>query len=115
MTECTQETFAFAAHFSRRVEAEFTAGQVSTDGGSLLLRATERRINLLGRLTACFSDGRAPLLVEHQLGEMLGQRIYGLALGYEDLNDHEQLRCDPLLRCSAASATWMRRWPGKVR
>jgi len=60
------------------------------------LRATEGRINLLGRLTACFSDGRAPLLVEHQLGEMLGQRIYGLALGYEDLNDHEQLRRDPL-------------------
>src|SRR5271169_6272955 len=96
MTECTQERFSFAAHFSRRVEAGFTAGQVSTEGGSLLLRATEGRINLLGRLTACFSDGRAPLLVEHQLGEMLGQRIYGLALGYEDLNDHEQLRRDPL-------------------
>lgn len=97
MTECSQETFAFTAHFSRRVEAGFTAGQVSTDGGALLLREVERKIDLLGRLTGCFSDGRAPLLVKHQLSEMLGQRIYGLALGYEDLNDHEQLRSDPLL------------------
>jgi len=97
MTECNQETFAFTAHFSRRVEAGFTAGQVSTDGGSLLLRETERKINLLGRLAACFSDGRSPLLVKHRLPEMLAQRIYGLALGYEDLNDHEHLRRDPLL------------------
>jgi hypothetical protein len=63
----------------------------------LLLREVDRRINLLGRLAGCFSDGRAPLLVKHQVSEMLAQRIYGLALGYEDLNDHEQLRCDPLL------------------
>jgi Transposase DDE domain group 1 len=97
MTECTQEWFSFAAHFSRRVEAGFTAGQVSSDGGALLLRETDRRINLLGRVAACFLDGRSPLLVRHQLSEMLSQRIYGLALGYEDLNDHEQLRTDPLL------------------
>jgi hypothetical protein len=97
MTECNQETFSFAAHFSRRVEAGFTAGQVSSDGGALLLRETDRRINLLGRLAGCFSDGRSPWLVTHQLSEMLAQRIYGLALGYEDLNDHEQLRNDPLL------------------
>ena len=97
MTECKQETFAFTAHFSRRVEAGFTAGQVSSDGGSLLLRETDRKINLLGRLAACFSDGRRPLLVKHRLPQMLAQRIYGLALGYEDLNDHEQLRSDPLL------------------
>jgi hypothetical protein len=97
MTECNQEAFAFTAHFSRRVEAGFTAGQVSSDGGSLLLRETDRKINLLGRLASCFSDGRRPLLVKHQLTEMLSQRIYGLALGYEDLNDHEQLRSDPLL------------------
>jgi hypothetical protein len=97
MTECNQETFTFTAHFSRRVEAEFTAGQVSTDGGALLLREVDRRINLLDRLASCFSDGRRPLLVKHQLAEMLSQRIYGLALGYEDLNDHQQLRSDPLL------------------
>ena len=96
MTECKQERFSFAAHVSRCVEAGFTAGQVSSDGGALLLRQVERRINLLGRLTTCFSDGRNPELVEHKLSEMLAQRIYGLALGYEDLNDHEQLRSDPL-------------------
>ena len=96
MTECKQETFAFVAHFSRRVEAGFTAGQVSSDGGALLLRQVDRKINLLDRLASCFVDGRSPRLVIHQLSEMLAQRIYGLALGYADLNDHEQLRADPL-------------------
>jgi len=97
MTECNQETFPFTAHFSRRVEAEFTAGRVSSDGGALLLREADRRVNLLDRVAGCFIDGRSPLLVKHRLSEMLSQRIYGLALGYEDLNDHEQLRSDPLL------------------
>jgi hypothetical protein len=97
MTECSQDSFFFAPHFSRRVEAGFTAGQVSSDGGALLLREVEGKINLLGRLAGCFEDGRMPLLVKHQLPEMLAQRIYGLALGYEDLNDHEQLRSDPVL------------------
>ena len=97
MTECKQNVFSFTAHFSRRVEAGFTAGQVSSDGGALLLREVERRINLLGRLAGCFRDGRNQSLVEHKLPEMLSQRVYGLALGYEDLNDHEQLRSDPLL------------------
>jgi Transposase DDE domain group 1 len=96
MTECSQAGFRFAAHFSRRVEASFTAGQVSTDGGALLLRETDRKINLLGRLVGCFSDGRKQEQVEHSVAEMLSQRIYGLALGYEDLNDHEQLRTDPV-------------------
>jgi Transposase DDE domain group 1 len=97
MTECNQEVFSFAAHFSRRVEASFTAGQVSSDGGALLLRQVDGKINLLGRVAACFTDRRSPLLVTHRLREMLSQRIYGLALGYEDLNDHEQLRRDPLM------------------
>jgi hypothetical protein len=97
MTECTQAAFRFAAHFSRRVEADFSAGQVSSDGGAPLLRETDKKINLLERLAACFSDGRDPALVKHGLSEMLSQRIYGLALGYEDLNDHEQLRSDPLM------------------
>ena len=97
MTECTQEVFVFAAHFSRRVEASFTAGQVSSDGGALLLRQTDRKINLLSRVAGCFTDRRSPLRVTHRLTEMLSQRIYGLALGYEDINDHEQLRSDPLM------------------
>jgi hypothetical protein len=70
---------------------------VCTDGGALLLREVDGRINLLERLAACFQDGRSPVLITHQLSEMLSQRIYGLALGYEDLNDHQQLRRDPLL------------------
>jgi hypothetical protein len=97
MTQCSQDTFSFAAHFSRRVEAGFTADRVSSDGGALLLRETDRKVNLLGRLAACFGDGRDQDQVEHTVAEMVSQRIYGLALGYEDLNDHEQLRTDPLL------------------
>ena len=105
MTECTQESFAFADHFSRRVVANFDGARMTSDGGSLLLRRTERRIRLLERVAACFRDGRDPVRVEHTVGEMLAQRIYGLALGYEDLNDHEQLRCDPLLAVLAGKST----------
>lgn len=97
MTECTQSGFEFEAHFSRQVEARFDGGTITSDGGGLLLRETDRRLNLLGRLSQCFLDGRDPERVEHPLGEMIAQRVYGLALGYEDLNDHEQLRKDPLL------------------
>ena len=97
MTECTQESLAFADHFSRRVVANFDGARMTSDGGGLLLRRTERKIRLLQRAAACFRDGRDPARVEHTVGEMLAQRIYGLALGYEDLNDHEQLRHDPLL------------------
>jgi len=79
------------------VEAGFTAGQVSSDGGSLLLRQAERKIGLIDRLAACFTDQRRPDRIEHRMSEMLAQRIIGLALGYEDLNDHEQLRHDPLM------------------
>jgi Transposase DDE domain group 1 len=97
MTECTQKSFQFAAHFSRRVVAEFSAERLTTDGGVLLLRQVDRRIQLLSRLASCFLDQRDPLRVEHTVAEMVAQRVYGLALGYEDLNDHEQLRHDPLL------------------
>jgi hypothetical protein len=78
------------------VEAGFTAERLSGDGGSLLLRQVDRRIGLLGRLAECFRDGRSPERVEHTVAEMVAQRVYGLALGYEDLNDHEQLRRDPV-------------------
>ncbi len=97
MTECTQESFEFAAHFSRRVLAEFSADRLTTDGGSPLLRQVDRRIGLLHRFASCFLDRRDPLRIEHSVAEMVSQRVYALALGYEDLNDHEQLRHDPLL------------------
>src|SRR4249920_3330092 len=101
MTECTQTSFGFAAHHSREVVSRFDGGAISSDGGALLLRETDRRLNLLPRLAECFLDGRRPLLVKHSIQEMVSQRIYGLALGYEDLNDHEQLRQDPLMRVLA--------------
>src|ERR1700688_3122927 len=101
MTECTQSTFEFAAHFSRQVVARFDGGTITTDGGGLLLRETDRRLNLLPRLAECFLDGRSQLLVEHTVEQLVSQRVYGLALGYEDLNDHEQLRQDPLLKVLA--------------
>jgi hypothetical protein len=97
MTECNQSTFPFEAHFSRRVVAQFDGARMSTEGGALLLREADRKIGLLKRVARCFTDARNPERVEHELGEMLAQRIYGLALGYEDLNDHEELRRDPLL------------------
>jgi hypothetical protein len=97
MTECTQESFEFAVHFSRRVVAEFSSKPLTSDGGSLLLREVDRRIRLLGRFADCFRDGRDAARIEHSVAEMVAQRVYGLALGYEDLNDHEQLRRDPLL------------------
>ena len=104
MTECNQSTFEFAAHFSRQVVARFDGGTITTDGGGLLLRETDGRLNLLPRLAECFLDARNPLFVEHSVQELVSQRVYGLALGYEDLNDHEQLRNDPLLRVLAGKA-----------
>src|SRR5229473_1557815 len=97
MTECSETLFPFEAHFSRQVVAQFEGSWLTTEGGSLLLRQADRKIGLLRRVARCFTDYRQPERMEHRLEEMLAQRIYGLALGYEDLNDHEQLRQDPLL------------------
>jgi hypothetical protein len=97
MTQCTQSSFEFKAHGWREVVARFDGGAISSDGGSVLLRETDQRLNLLPRLAECFLDGRAQDRVDHSILEMVSQRVYGLALGYEDLNDHEQLRKDPLL------------------
>jgi len=97
MTECNQTLFPFEAHFSRQVVAQFEGSWLSTEGGCLLLRQADRKIDLLRRVAGCFRDYRQPERITHRLEEMLAQRIYELALGYEDLNDHEQLRQDPLL------------------
>jgi len=97
MTECTQSSFEFQAHFSRELVARFDGGTMSSDGGAVLLRETDRRLNLLARLARCFEDRRQPWLISHTVQEMVAQRVYALALGYEDLSDHDQLREDPLL------------------
>jgi hypothetical protein len=96
MTECNQSSFGFEASGRREIVARFDGGTISSDGGAFLLRQTDKRLNLLSRLSACFVDGRSQNLVEHTIQEMLSQRIYGLALGCEDINDHEQLRRDPV-------------------
>src|ERR1700692_4350141 len=96
MTECTQSGFGFEACGSREIVARFDGGTISSDGGAFLLRQTDQHLNLLPRLAKCFLDGRNQSMVEHSILEMLSQRVYGLALGYEDINDHEQLRKDPV-------------------
>jgi hypothetical protein len=104
VTECIQSRFRFAKQFSREVVGEFSGGRMSSDGGALLLREVDQKMNLLPRFSQCFLDGRDPDLIEHSVEQMLAQRVYGLALGYEDLNDHEQLRHDPLLGVLAGKA-----------
>jgi hypothetical protein len=96
MTECNQSSFGFEACGKREIVARFDGGTISSDSGALLLGQTDKRLNLLPRLAECFLDGRDQKQVEHSVQEMLAQRIYGLALGYEDINDHEQLRKDPV-------------------
>lgn len=98
MTECIQERFEFAAHFSKPVVVEFDGEQSSSDGGALLLREVDRRLRLTERLAACFADQRDQRRVEHSVEDMLRQRVFSLALGYEDLNDQELLKKDPMLR-----------------
>ena len=96
-TECTQVSFPFHPLSQREVVARFDGGSITSDGGGLLLREVERRTGILRQFAACFTDHRDPRLVEHSVLELVGQRAYGLALGYEDLNDHDDLRRDPLL------------------
>jgi hypothetical protein len=104
MTECTELRFAFATEGRREMVAEFNGGAISSDAGAVLLRETDQKLRLIERLSECFLDARNPGLVEHSVGQMLRQRVYALALGYEDINDHEQLRNDPLLRVLAGKA-----------
>ena len=96
-TECNQRSFQFHPHFRRDVVASFDGGTITSDGGSLLLREVERRTGILGQFAECFTDHRNPALIEHSVLDLVSQRVYGLALGYEDLNDHDDLRRDPLL------------------
>lgn len=97
MTECTQASFCFATEFQRQVVARFDGGTICSDGGALLLHKVEQKTGILRQFAACFRDYRDPDAVEHSVRELVGQRVYSLALGYEDLNDHDQLRADPLL------------------
>jgi hypothetical protein len=97
MTECTQSNFEFQALDRREVVAQFDGGDITSDAGGLLVREVDRREHLIDRLAACFSDHRRRDKIEHTVRELAAQRVYGLVLGYEDLNDHDQLRADPLM------------------
>ncbi len=96
-TECNQKSFPFHHHFQREVVGRFDGGAITSDGGSLLLREVEKRVGIIKQFADCFTDHRDAGLIEHTVEELVGQRLYGLALGYEDLNDHDDLRRDPLL------------------
>jgi hypothetical protein len=96
-TQCSRDLFGYEVVEGRRVVAGFDGGEVTSDAGALLLGATDRAIRLVDRFAACFDDGRAQALVEHSVAAMVAQRVFGVALGYEDLVDHDQLRHDPVL------------------
>src|SRR5579885_699820 len=97
MTQCNANPLLFQNLASRSVVASFDGGSISSDGGCLLLGEIERLTGTLRHLAACFTDHRDPEATEHTVAQLVAQRVYGLALGYEDLNDHDRLRLDPLL------------------
>lgn len=104
MTECTQSSFTFATESRRDVVAKFDGGTMTSDAGSLLLHRTEQKTGILHQFAGCFRDYRNPRRIEHSVAELVRQRIYGLALGYEDPNDHEHPRSDPLLAMLSGKA-----------
>ena len=97
VTECKNQPLLFQDLGCRKVVVDFSGGTLSSDGGVLLLRQIDLGLGLTRRLADCFGDQRDPVFVEHSVPELLAQRIYAQALGYEDINDHQQLRRDPLL------------------
>ena len=96
-TECSAEPMLFARLDRRELVADFGGGAITSDAGALLLGATDRAIRLVDRFAACFADGRAAQRVVHEVATLVGQRVFGIALGYEDLVDHDELRRDPVL------------------
>ena len=97
MTECKPKPFEFHALGSREVVANFDGGDITSDAGGLMLREVEQRTGILNKFAACFVDYRNAEAIEHSVADLVAQRVYGLCLGYEDLNDHDQLRADPVL------------------
>ena len=97
MTECKPKEHRFQQLGSRQVVGHFDGGDISSDAGGLLLREVEKRTGIVQRFAKCFQDYRDPRWVEHPIEQLAAQRVYGLCLGYEDLNDHDQLRSDPVL------------------
>jgi hypothetical protein len=98
VTVCTTKIIEYARCKGRKVQAQFNGGDITSDGGVMLLREVDRRLQLTKRIAAALNDPRCPSKTHHSLLHMLRQRVYGLALGYEDLNDHKTLRKDPAIQ-----------------
>src|SRR2546425_1916877 len=96
-TECSLDLFGFAPVEGREVVAAFDGGAITSDAGALLLGATDRAIRMMDRFAGCFHDMRRQHLIEHEVVTLVAQRVFGIALGYEDLNDHDDLRHDPMM------------------
>src|SRR6516225_6337734 len=116
-TDCNQQPLLFQDLGGRKVVADFSGGTLSSDGGVLLLRQVDANLGVTQTLAQCFCDLREPVFVDHSVQQLLAQRIYGLALGYEDINDHERLRLDPLLAtaCNKVDPLGVWPWPGLAR
>jgi hypothetical protein len=108
-TECSADLFGFAPVEGRAVVAGFDGGKITSDAGALLLGATDRAIRLVERFTDCFTDSRAVELIEHEVRTLVGQRVFGIAMGYEDLVDHDQLRHDPTMAVLAGKLSARRK------
>lgn len=108
-TECSADLFGFAHVEGRSVVAAFDGGKITSDAGGVLLRATDRAVGLIDRLARCFSDRRSEELIEHTVATMIGQRVFGIALGYEDVVDHDTLRHDPIMAVLAGKLTARRK------
>ena len=96
-TECTPDFFGFTPVEGRDVIAAFDGGSITSDAGALLLKEADRAIGMVSRFAACFHDERRQDLIEHEVATLVGQRVFGTALGYEDLIDHDDLRHDPMM------------------
>ncbi len=98
MTECTSKSLQFSSLSRKKILADFDGGRLTSDGGALLLREADRRTGLIDALAACITDPRDPAKTTHEVKTMLTQRVCGIAMGYEDGNDHKTLREDPIMQ-----------------
>ena len=104
MTECNSEAVRFTGVRRRNIVADFNGGRLTTDAGVLLLREVDGRIGLIDSINDCLPDPRDPRYIIHEQREMIAQRIFSIALGYEDINDQQTLRDDPALQVAAGKA-----------
>jgi hypothetical protein len=104
MTECNRSTLSFSSLSRKRIMADFNGGQLTSDAGALLLREADRRTGLIDALAACITGPREPSRIEHDVKTLLAQRVFGIAMGYEDGNDHQTLRRNPIMQMLAGFA-----------